>query len=97
MAGGGDGGTHTFTDPLHGAHFGAILYAVEGEVDLGWRLLLLYGANGIVDLDVANILRARRASAVGIHDGRRGAEIQVRGGRREVRDEAEVGSITRYV
>lgn len=64
---------HAFADSLHGVHLGAILHSVDGEVDLRQRLLLLYCANGIVDLDVADVLRARRASAVGFHDGRRGA------------------------
>lgn len=62
---------HTFADSLHGAHFGAIFHAVNGEVNLGERLLLLYCADGIVDLDVAKILGPRRTSAVGIHLGRR--------------------------
>lgn len=61
----------TFADSLHGAHFGAILHAVNGEIDFWEGLLLLYCANSVVDLDGARILRARRTSAIGIHVERR--------------------------
>lgn len=61
----------TFADPLHGAHFSAILHAVNGEVDFGEGLLLLYCANSIVDLNVAKVLGTRRPGAVGIHGERR--------------------------
>ena len=69
----------TFADSLHGADFGAIFHAMDREIDLGQGLLLLYGADGIVDLDVAQVLRRRRASTVGIHGGR-AVEGRRRGG-----------------
>lgn len=40
----------TFADSLHGAHLGAIFHGVEGEVNLGERLLLLEGADGIFEV-----------------------------------------------
>ena len=49
----------TFADPLHGADLAAIFHLVDGEVDLGQGLLLLYGADRIVDLGIARVLRAR--------------------------------------
>lgn len=71
LAGGvGGRGTHTFADPLHGAHLAAILHLVDGEVDLGQGLLLLYGADRIVDLGVARVLGARRTGAICVHGGR---------------------------
>lgn len=44
------GNLGTFADTLHGAHLGAILHGVNGEVDLGQWPLVLDGANGIVNL-----------------------------------------------
>lgn len=71
----------TLADSLSGADLGAILHAVDGEVNLGQWLLLLYGADGVVDLSAANILRARRTGAVGIHveSGGEGHERRGRG------------------
>lgn len=40
---------------------------MNGEVNLRQWLLLLYGADSIVDLGAANILGTRRTGAVGIH------------------------------
>lgn len=62
-------GRHTFADSLHGADLAAIFHLVNGEVYLGQRLLLLYRANGIVDLDIASVLRAWRTGAVCVHVG----------------------------
>lgn len=77
---------HTLADSLSGADLSSILHAVDGEVNLGRWLLLLYGADGIVDLGAADILRARRTGAVGIHveSGGEGHERRV-GGTREAR------------
>lgn len=72
--------THTFANSLHGAHLGAIFHLVDGEVNLRQRLLLLYCANGIVDLDIARVLRTGRTSAVCVHGGRRGVPGQDREG-----------------
>jgi hypothetical protein len=50
------GGSHTFANTLLGADLGAILHGMDGEVDLGEWLLLLYSADGIVDRVPANLL-----------------------------------------
>jgi hypothetical protein len=50
------GGSHTFADTLLGADLGAILHGMDGEIDLGEWLLLLYSVDGIVDLVSANLL-----------------------------------------
>lgn len=62
----------TFADPLQRAHLGSIFHGVDGEVDLGERLLLLYRADGIVDLaDALLILGDGRLGiggrAIGVH------------------------------
>lgn len=49
-----------FADPFHGADLLAGLERMQGEVDLGQRLLLPDGANGIVDLHVALLLLGAR-------------------------------------
>lgn len=78
-------GRHTFADPLHGAHLAAILHLVDGEVDLGQGLLLLYGADRIVDLGIARVLGARQTGAICVHGGRRGEDRQCKATRGEAR------------
>lgn len=59
---------HTFADSLHGADLGPVFHSVDGEVDLGKRLLLLDGADGIVDLLGAAILvGGERRDVLGVH------------------------------
>lgn len=50
----------TFADSFHGADLLAGLERVQGEVNLGQRLLLPDGANGIVDLHIALLLLGAR-------------------------------------
>lgn len=60
----------TFADPLHRVHLCPILHSMDGEVDLGEGLLLLYRADSIVDLASALIILGRGRlglGAVGIH------------------------------
>lgn len=60
---------HTFAHPLHGADLGAVFHLVNGKIDLGKRLLLLYGADGIINLLGAGVREGRpgRAGVLGIH------------------------------
>lgn len=42
-------GERTFADTLERRDLGTILHGVESEVDLRWRSLLVYGADGIFE------------------------------------------------
>lgn len=54
----------TFANPFQGAHLSAILHGMKGEVNLRQRLLLLDGANGIV-----NVLGLIERLLIVLHDG----------------------------
>lgn len=80
-------GKSTFANPLGRVHLGAVFHGVDGEVDLGNRLLLADGTNGIVDVGIARIVLLLLLAAVGrvgllisgVHVGRRWAAIGGRG------------------
>lgn len=57
--------TLTFADALQSAHLGAIFHGMQGEVDFGEGLLLLDGADGIVE-----VFGLIEALLVAIHGGR---------------------------
>lgn len=59
----------TFAHSFERAHLSAILHHMDGEVDLGKRLLLLNCANGIVDLGGPS-RRLIGVVAFGVHGGR---------------------------
>lgn len=60
----------TFAYSLERADLSAVLHHVDGEVDLGQRLLLLNRANGIVDLGGSSRdLLSNVGVAFGIHGG----------------------------
>ena len=65
----------TFTDSIQGAHLGAILHGMQGEVDFGQRLLVLDGADGIVEI-LALVEVLRRVLHGGRGAQRGGAELQ---------------------
>jgi hypothetical protein len=52
----GPGRQCTFADALHGAHLRAVLHGVQGEVDLGKRLLHLNSLDGLVHVVRIDIL-----------------------------------------
>lgn len=76
-----EGMSRTFAHTLQGADLGVILHGVNSKIDLWYRLLLLNGANGIVDLDVASLLSRGRSVGLAfrVHGGRLGGD-EARGG-----------------
>lgn len=73
-------GKRTFAHSLERAHLSAILHHVNGEVDLGERLLLLNCANGIVDLGGPS-RRLIGVVAIGVHGRRLECVEELRGRR----------------
>ena len=70
---------YTFAHPFSGVHLSPILHSMDTEVDLRHGLLLLDGANSIVDLNVALIANVgcvgygrgvRHLLFFGVHCGR---------------------------
>lgn len=60
----------TFAYPLQSADLGAIFHYVDGEINLRKRFLIADGANSIVDLDVALVVKRTRGGvgvARGVH------------------------------
>jgi len=68
---GGTSRRYTFADALQGAHLGVVLHGVQGEVDLGQRLLLAHGTHCIVD-----VLRLSDILLSGVHAGREAGGLQ---------------------
>lgn len=74
-------GLSTFANPLGRVHLGAVFHGVDGEVDLGKRLLLADGTDGIVDVGIARMILLLLLAAAGrvgllisgVHVGRRWA------------------------
>lgn len=59
----------TFAHSLERAHLSTVLHHVDGEVNLGQRLLLLNCANGIVNLDGPSRLLVGGVIVFGVHGG----------------------------